>query len=151
MTGLFKLSALLTVLTFALALTGRPVFAQEAVQGRPPVMENVFFNVVWGAGVGALIGASSASLASGTATQPKNLRENVITGATVGSVAGLGIGVWLLFNGISFDSSRSLLFGSGMADANGVPTYTPPLVLETKPGEPFRITGFKALVFHKNF
>jgi hypothetical protein len=114
-------------------------------------MQNVFFNVVWGAGVGALIGASSASLASGTATQPKDLRDNVVTGATVGSVIGLGVGVWLLFNGVSFDPSRSLLFGSGMADANGMPSYSPPLVLVSKPGEPFRITGFKALVFHKEF
>jgi hypothetical protein len=151
MTSLIKLSALLTVLSIALALTGGPALAQQSVVGKPPVMQNVFFNVVWGAGTGALIGASSAALASGRTLQPKNLRENVVTGATLGSVAGLGVGVWLLFNGVSFDSSRSLLFGTGMADANGVPTFTPPLVLESKPGEPFRITGFKALVFHKEF
>jgi len=151
MTGLFKLSALLTVLSFALAFTGRPVFAQQAVPGNRPVMENVFFNVVWGAGVGALLGAASASLSSGSSAIPPSMRDNVVTGATMGSVVGLGVGVWLLFNGVTFDSNRSLLFGSAAVDANGIPTYTPPLVLDTKPGEPFRITGFKALVFNKHF
>jgi hypothetical protein len=114
-------------------------------------MENVFYNVVWGAGAGALLGASSAALASGDATQPKNLRENVITAATLGSIAGLGVGVWLLFNGITFDPARSLLFGQGVAASGAAPDFVPPLVLETKPGEPFRITGFKALVFRRDF
>jgi hypothetical protein len=151
MTGLFKLSAILMVAAFLFPITGKTVFAQQAITGKPPVMENVFFNVVWGAGMGALIGVSSAALASGKASQPKDLRGNVITGATLGSVVGLGVGVWLLFNGVTFDPSRSLLFGSGVADADGVPMFSPPLVLESKPGEPFRITGFKALVFHKEF
>lgn len=131
----------------------RDVFAQGlegAPLGKPPVMQTVFFNVVWGAGTGALLGAASASLAAGAATEPANLREEVITGATLGSVLGAGVGIWLVFNGITFDPDRSLLFGSPIA-ANRFRPNTPPLVFTSEPGKPFSITGVKALVLDLSF
>jgi hypothetical protein len=144
------------LLAFALVLAltlgaARPASAQ-ALGPPQPVMQNVFFNVVWGAGVGALLGASAASLAAGQQTKPKDLRDNVITGATMGSIAGAAAGVWLLFNGVTFDPDRSLLFGGGGPVAmNPYRPYTPPLVLVSPPGQPFKISGFKALVLDLSF
>jgi hypothetical protein len=145
---LFRLTPLLLL---ALTLVARPAQAQELAPKRP-VMEHVFFNVVWGASVGALIGASSASLAAGQEARPKDLRENTITGATIGSLLGATVGVWLIFNGVTFDPDRSLLFGGlGPVAQNSYRPPTPPLVLESAPGHPFRITGFKALLLDLSF
>ena len=143
------LLALALVLALSLGFA-RPASAQ-ALAPQQPVMQNVFLNVVWGAGVGALLGASSASLASGQETKPAHLRDNVITGATLGSLVGVAAGVWLLFNGVTFDADRSLLFGGGPMAQNLFRPYTPPLVLESSPGQPFKITGFKALVLDLSF
>ena len=151
MQSTIRLIKLTPLLLLALALASRPAGAQE-LGPRTPVMQNVFFNVVWGAGVGALLGASAAGLAAGETTKPANLRENVITGATLGSLIGASAGIWLLFNGITFDPDRSLLFGGvGPMAYNPYRPNTPPLVLESSPGQPFRITGFKALVLDLSF
>jgi hypothetical protein len=142
------------LLLAAWALSAQPASAQDlgggAPLGKPPVMQTVFFNVVWGAGTGALLGAASASLSAGSATDPENLRTEVITGATLGSVVGAAVGIWLVFNGITFDADRSLLFGSGLA-ANPYRPNTPPLVFTSEPGRPFSISGFKALVLDLSF
>ncbi len=138
------------LLTLSILSTG----AQAQVTREKPVMENTFFNVVWGSATGGVLGAASAALGGGTATSPKSLRENAITGATVGGIIGLGIGVWLTFNGVTFDPDRSLLFGSvtpELREGVVVETFTPPLVIETEPGKPFHITGVKALVFFLKF
>lgn len=142
---------LIALLLMALAAPARHGSAQEAAPiGKPPVMQSVFFNVVWGAGTGALLGAASASLQAGSATKPDNLREEMITGATLGSMIGAGVGIWLIFNGITFDPDRSLIFGTTLA-GNPYRPATPPLVFTSAPGKPFSITGVKALVLDLSF
>ena len=143
------------VLAATLAQFPAQVRAQEL--GEPPVMENSFFNVVWGSAVGAMLGAASIAVGSGTESKSDLLRENAITGATAGGLIGLGIGIWLTFNGITFDPDRSLLFrtaavgGSQDAGRFAAQTYRPPIEIETAPDEPFRITGAKALIFDWRF
>ncbi|MEE8555922.1 MAG: hypothetical protein V3T00_08665, partial [bacterium] len=77
------------LLTLSILSTG----AQAQVTRDKPVMENTFFNVVWGSAVGGVLGAASAAVGGGAQTSPKNLRENAITGATIGGIIGLGVGV----------------------------------------------------------
>lgn len=67
-----------------------PALAQEK-----PVMENVFFNVVWGSAVGAVLGISTAIIGSDDHSAPSEARSSAFTGATVGGLAGLGIGLYL--------------------------------------------------------
>lgn len=148
---LFSMRVTIALMLALLSGSAQWVSAQQmSPVGRPPVMQTVFFNVVWGAGTGALLGAASASLQAGAATKPDNLREEVITAATLGSIVGAGVGIWLVFNGITFDPDRSLLFGSGLS-YNPYRPATPPLVLTSSPGNLFAITGFKALVLDLSF
>ncbi len=148
-----RLILLLLLPLMVLAVAERHAFAQALMQEKP-VMENVFFNVFWGSATGALLGAASASVAADQKDKPKGLRESIVTGATFGGVAGLAAGVWLLFNGITFDPSRSLFFG-GVAplaqNDSGQPTFTPPIVFLAEGRNPNRITGFKALIIDLKF
>ncbi len=173
----FLLAALLAAM-----LGAPPVFAQDQGQaqapvprGQTPVMQNVFFNVVWGSAVGALIGFAAATESSADKTQPDNARGASFEGATIGGLVGLGVGLWLVYAGITFEPQGStitqasgpsgteaiafqpkdlvpapgaaplLVMAPSAADAR------PPFTLETAPGQPGKVTGFRALVVDLRF
>jgi hypothetical protein len=171
----FLLAALLAAM-----LGAPPVFAQDqgqaaAPRAQAPVMQNVFYNVVWGSAVGALIGFAGATESSKDKTQPDNARAAALEGATIGGLVGLGVGIWLVYAGITFETQ-----GSTITQAPGVPgsepiafqpkdlapapgdrallamappaaDFRPPFTLETAPGQSGKITGFRALVVDLRF
>jgi hypothetical protein len=152
--------ALAWVPALVLALAA-PAFAQQ----KKAVMENVFYNVVWGSATGALLGAALAVTGSSDKTNPADVRGSAFQGATVGGLIGYGLGVWLLFNNVTFDPQGSTLTalpdGSPdvaqaaarrEAEIQLLAALPPPLfTLETSPTHPGRITGFKALVVDLRF
>jgi len=138
-----------------------PAFAQQ----KKPVMENVFYNVVWGSAFGAILGAAISIAGSENKSSPSNFRESLFQGATLGGVIGYGVGVWMAFSGINFEPKGATLL-SDLPDPAGevVQTFTPdepvavsiamppPLfTLETSQSGPVRITGVKALVMNLRF
>ncbi len=130
------------VLCFAAGVAG----AQEP--GRP-VMENVFFNVVWGSAFGATLGVAVAVIASDDESAPDDVRESAFTGATAGGLIGLGIGLYLVYQGITFDAGSSRVGAAG-------PGRPPPEVLDppiqvVTSGDGRRVTGFRARVFQLKF
>ena len=147
----------LVVLTALVLLFSASHGAAQVPTREKPVMQNTFFNVIWGSVVGAMLGASSAGVSQGTKANSTLLRESVVTGATAGGIIGLGVGIWLTFSGITFDADRSLLFqpisSTGSGDSGGMlaQRYTPPIEIETAPGEPFRIIGARALILDLRF
>jgi len=145
----------LVALSLALSLLAAPL--TMAQQQEKPVMENVFFNVVWGSATGALLGASAAVIGSEDKRRPNNLRSSMFQGATAGGLIGLGVGIWLIFTGITFDPATSTII---LADAETppdgqifarTPTRALPLELITAKDDPSQITGFKALVLDLKF
>jgi hypothetical protein len=160
-----------------LGMMAGPVFAQDQAPppARQPVMQNVFYNVVWGSAFGALLGFASSIESSADKTQPLNARGSAFEGATIGGLIGLGIGVWLVYGGITFDPSGSTLLGANAMDAaplayapkdllpapdaaaqplvlsSAVADARPPFSLETAPGQPGKVTGFRALVMDLRF
>ncbi len=118
-------------------------------------MENVFFNVIWGSAGGALLGLSIAVIGASDYSQPADARSTAFTGATIGGFAGLGIGLYLIFQGITFNQLGSTVLG-GTAQVE--PPSWPPLAMElppfgliTDPGNARRITGFQARVLDIRF
>jgi len=127
------------------------------IPAEKPVMENVFWNVVWGSAWGSTMGLAAAVIGSSDKSQPTNVRESVFNGATVGGLIGLGVGLYLVFQGITFDPSGSTL-SQGMIGQNTPPpnrfgylAEAPPFAFTTESGHPFRITGFVARVVHLRF
>lgn len=125
-------------------------------QGDKPVMENVFFNVVWGSATGALLGAAAAVIGSEDKRRPNGLRRNMFEGATGGGIIGLSVGIWLIFSGITFDPDRSTIIDVGRNDTRGegqgiFASAALPLQFQTTTRGPLRITGFKALVLNLRF
>jgi len=119
--------------------------AQSRLTGQKPIMENVFFNVVWGSVLGMMLGGAAATIEAEVKTQPYQLSDRVALGATWGGLAGLGVGIWLANNGISFDPSAALFnFGPPAPPSMPLGSIGPPLEFETAPGNPLRITGLSA-------
>lgn len=123
-----------------------------------PVMENVFYNVVWGSATGAILGMSVAIIGSSDPSQPADTRQGVFNGATVGGLVGLGVGLYLVYQGISFNpASSQLQLGAAGSGADGVPLArhdTPsllPFELITADSGPLRVTGFRANVLDIRF
>jgi hypothetical protein len=151
------LAALVLAALLATLLGGAaPASAQDV--GPKPVMQNVFFNVVWGSATGAALGFASAILAASDKSNPQNVRGQAFQGATLGGLIGLGVGVYLVYSGITFDPTGSTL--TGQNDPSGRPELfaalaeqpvTPLFTFETSPQHPDRITGFKALVVNFRF
>ena len=143
-----KTRYLITLLmAFGLAfqvITAPVVQAQGApmMPGEKPIMENVFFNVVWGSVLGMLLGTSAATIESDVKTQPTDLSNRVALGATWGGILGLGIGIWLATNGITFDPGAAL-FDTGGRRAP-MSSLDPTFRLETSPDEPMKVTGVHA-------
>ncbi len=94
----------------ALAIVSPSAWAQQtsaplkpARLRSPPVMKNVFFNVAWGSATGALLGAAAVVVAADNPSSPENTRSEAVTGATYGGLVGLGVGLYLVFSGITFN------------------------------------------------
>jgi hypothetical protein len=125
--------------------------------GRPRVvMENVFFNVVWGSAFGATLGVATSILGSADRSAPSNVRDGAFSGATAGGIIGLGLALYLVYQGISFDpaaSSFSTYTGSVDPSRPGRATQAldPPFVLIVSADNPNRVTGFSARVFELRF
>lgn len=147
----------IAVILLAMLLLQSAAFAQQAAQqqgleGEKPVMENVFYNVGWGSGVGALLGLAASVIEADKKTEPPNMRENIFQGMTIGGLAGLGLGLYLVYKGITFRPEASVL--AAQADGNGRPgetyaqsaAYLPPFQLVSTREKPFIFTGFKAQV-----
>jgi len=161
MRNVFKLSAavaavvLLTGLMAPAAVQAQQMQPDEAA-GLPaqqkPVMENVFFNVVWGSATGALTGAAISVVGSKDKTAPTNFRQSAFQGATLGGLIGVGVGLWLVYSGISFDDSATLFTGE-VGQRRAVVRTVPvaPFSLQTSTQGGAAVTGFQARVLHLNF
>ena len=148
--GFGKVVALLLLVQLVLAPMG---FAQEVPAGPQPVMENVFFNVVWGSVMGGLLATSVAIIGSEVKSSPDDVSDKVFEGLTWGGVLGLGLGIWLVTTGISFHPEQSLFFGENappQAPLFAAPRL-PPIVFETRREGSFRISGFRATVLNLKF
>ena len=128
--------------------------AQQAgtlAPGEKPIMENVFFNVVWGSIAGMMLGAALATGEAEVKTQPENVSDRIALGATWGGLIGLGTGIWLATNGITFDPSAVLFQFDRPKGMPPLGYNDPPFELQSEPGKPFRITGAKARVINLRF
>jgi hypothetical protein len=132
-----------------------PAFAQQK-----PVMENVFYNVVWGSATGAVLGAAAAVIAAKDKNNPPGLRQGAFQGATAGGIIGLGVGVWLVFAGITFEPSGSTLTDatttprdpiSEKALALASPPPLPLIALEFSQTNPSHLSGFRATLVDMKF
>ncbi len=177
--GLRRGIAFLVASVFGVLL-GAPAFAQDqgaAPKGQAPVMQNVFLNVVYGSAVGAAIGFAAALEGSSDKTNPDNARGAAFEGATIGGLIGLGVGIWLVYAGITFESQGSTITQAAPAPASDQVAYQPrdllpapgsaapidyaaavamrdvrpPIALETAAGQPGRIIGLRALVVDLRF
>ena len=149
-TGFGKFLALLLLAQLVLAPVG---LAQQVPAGSKPVMENVFFNVVWGSVMGGLLATGVAIIGSEVKSSPEDVSDKVFEGLTWGGVLGLGLGLWLVTTGVSFHPEQSLFFGENTAPQ--APLFAAPkllpIVFETRRGGPFRISGFRATVLDLKF
>ena len=148
---ILPLSAKALLLSVALCLLWYgPSQAQEAPK---PVMQNVFFNVIWGSAVGATLGIAAAVIGSSDHTAPSNARDSTISGATAGGIVGLGVALFLVYQGITFDPNSSTFTGAD--NTQPLPSLAqmgpPPFQLITAPDNPRRITGFSARVLDMKF
>jgi len=144
------------ILLLLVLLTGSgTAFAQEEMP--KPVMENVFFNVVWGSAFGATLGVAAAIIAAENKTQPADGRQSAFNGATLGGLIGLGMGLYLVYKGITFDERASGLNLVGQNESAPQPpppvflAGLPPFQLESESGQPWKINGFKARVLNMSF
>lgn len=139
-----------------------------------PVMENVFFNVVWGSLVGTLLALSLTVIEADSPTAPDESGRAAFEGATAGGIIGLATGLFLVATGATFDPDGALLFGKrdpdpfgdsvasqSRASQSGAPQPLPPrlvtlplgslIALETASSGSFRISGIRATVFDLKF
>ncbi|MBI3992322.1 MAG: hypothetical protein HY342_03540 [Candidatus Lambdaproteobacteria bacterium] len=130
-------------------LGATPAMAQQAPK---PVMENVFFNVVWGSAAGALVGGAIAVIGATDKEKPGDLSSAGFQGATLGGVAGLGLGIYLVFTGITFDPDRSTIVNFDAPGFTNRPQFAaPPFRLLMDAQHPGRVTGFSAEVLNFRF
>lgn len=135
-----------------------------------PIMENVFYNVLWGSLFGAIV-ATGVSAAETKGVLPSDFSEKLYTGATYGGLLGLIAGVWLSSEGIYYKEKDVLFYENWDRYFNPrkwqreqlqkqklnpraslpSPPLAPPIVLETTTSGPFRITGISARVLHFKF
>jgi len=86
--------------------------APEIMVEKPqPPMQNVFFNVLWGSFTGGMLVMGWSTLDDSKTTDERytvnNLSGQFLTGATYGGLIGLAVSVYLSFQGITFDESRT--------------------------------------------
>lgn len=84
---------------------GPEVFNQKS---QPP-MENVFFNVLWGSLTGGMLMMGWATLDDDKPADERyttsNMTKQFLSGATYGGLLGLVAGVYISFQGITFDEN----------------------------------------------
>ncbi len=146
------LIALLAVQLMLAPLAG----AQQGGLGpsEKPVMENVFFNVVWGSIFGAVLAISVSVIEADRPTAPEDSGTTAFEGATTGGIIGLAAGLFLVATGASYDPAQTLLFTQNTPDPFGNSVaFQPamPFSFETSPTQAFRITGFRATVLELKF
>lgn len=138
-----------------LVTVATPAFAQQKA-----VMENVFYNVVWGSATGALLGSAAGVIAAKDKTNPPGLRQGAFQGATAGGLIGLGVGVWLVFAGINFEPTGSTITDAAPAPRNPLddralalasPPPLPLVALEFSSKDPSHISGFRTLLIDLKF
>ncbi len=145
---------LILICALVLACAGSQAFAQR---GQAPVMENVFFNVVWGSAFGAILGVAVAVIGAEDKSAPEDARNAAFSGATAGGLIGLGLGLWVVYQGTTFEGADQPLVHNDpgpkipRARAQALAMAEPPLVLLSSPERPHRITGFRATVFRMRF
>ena len=151
-----RLAGLLVLAMLMAQIALAPVVqAQGYMQPRKPIMENVFFNVVWGSLWGVMMGTSVAVIESEKKTSPGDLTKRTARGATIGGILGLGVGIYMSFSGIGFDPQRSTFFadestgGESVAPIAMVPSM--PLQLEFSEKGPLKVTGLRAVVLDMKF
>lgn len=145
------LSKLVLILLLLHCTLAAPLIAQD---GDKPVMENAFFNVVWGSVVGATVGLAVAVISSDDKSSPDNVRDATFTGATLGGLIGLGVGLFLVYQGITFDraaSNFSAIDPSPPDAAFAAAIVDPPFTLVSSRSDPLKITGFMARVLDLRF
>lgn len=122
-------------------------------QQRKPVMENVFFNVIWGSALGGVLGLASAIISADDHSAPEDARSAGFSGATVGGLVGLGIGLWVIFQGTTFEGAEIRIAENGLPVPKFPHTIAvePPLVFLTSPKNPSKIIGFRATLFRMKF
>lgn len=157
---MFKFSwtgKLIAALLLAQLLLAPLAGAQQAgpPQSQKPVMENVFFNVVWGSIFGALMALSVAVIEADVPTAPQDSGRTTFEGATAGGLIGLATGLFLVATGASFDPGQTLLLTQNspsdpFSDSVALRPAMP-FSLETSRDGPFRITGFRATVLDLKF
>ena len=130
--------------------------AQQAGLGpsEKPVMENVFFNVVWGSIFGAVLALSVTVIEADRPTAPEDSGTTAFEGATTGGIIGLATGLFLVATGASFDPGQTLLFTHNTPDPFGDSVAFQPVMpfnFETSHTQSFRITGFRATVLDLRF
>jgi hypothetical protein len=138
----------ITAIALLWPLVGAPLAAAQTAE--QPVMQNVFFNVVWGSANGALLGAAAAVIGSRNKENPSNLGGAAFQGATIGGIIGLGIGLWLVYGGITFDEQATISANQPLNPAQ-LAAMAPPVTLLTSPDKPGQITGFSARVLNLRF
>jgi hypothetical protein len=144
--------ATLPLLAAVLMLTLAPATPALAQQAQKPVMENVFFNVVWGSAVGAALGVAVAVVGSADKSAPSGARSAAFQGATAGGLIGLGVALYLVYGGITFDPAASTIVSGAQTDApRPALTVDPPFRLITARDNPLRVTGFSARVLDLKF
>jgi len=127
--------------------------APALAQNRKPVMENVFFNVIWGSALGGVLGLASAIISADDASAPDNARSAGFSGATVGGLVGLGVGLWVVYQGATFEGSSVNIAKIGLPAPIFPHTLPmePPLVFLISPENPSKIVGFRATFFRMKF
>ncbi len=146
---------LVSALILAQLLLAAAASAQVPLE-QPAVMENVFYNVVWGSLFGILLASASAVIEAQDKSAPAEFGDSLVQGATFGGLLGLGLGIWLATSGDSFDPKQSLFFVNEphfqpVRPFRNVAARSAPIVFETSVGQPFRITGFRATVLDLKF
>lgn len=122
-------------------------------QNRKPVMENVFFNVIWGSALGGVLGLASAIISADDHSAPEDARSAGFSGATAGGLVGLGVGLWVIYQGTTFEGAAVNLAENGLPSPRLPHTIPmePPLVFLTSPKNPSKIIGFRATLFRLKF
>jgi hypothetical protein len=83
---------------------------QQIALAKPQApMENVFFNVLWGSVVGGMLRMGWSTVDDSETEEQRytvsNLTTQFLWGATYGGLLGLGAGIYLSMQGITFDEN----------------------------------------------
>ena len=83
---MFRTSILLVLSALLLALSVSPGAAQVPIREKP-IMQNTFFNVIWGSALGGVLGLASAIISADDASAPDNARSAGFSGSRNGAAS----------------------------------------------------------------